>query len=122
MSVIYVSEIAHSSYRQMLLSLNSVFFSIGMLFATIVGTLFQWQAVNVIFFIFTAITAILLVVVLPESPVWLAKFRVDRISDIKKSMRRIYPKNNQVTFFFILNIKNKSLLFSHSDNDPIELA
>ncbi|XP_026822942.1 sugar transporter ERD6-like 7 [Rhopalosiphum maidis] len=96
MVVVYVSEIAHSSYRQVLLSLNSVFFSVGVLFATSVGSLFHWQTVNVIFFLFTAITTVLLVIFLPESPVWLAKFRTDHIYDVRSSMRRIYPKNNQV--------------------------
>uniref|UniRef100_A0A2H8TRH6 Sugar transporter ERD6 n=1 Tax=Melanaphis sacchari TaxID=742174 RepID=A0A2H8TRH6_9HEMI len=96
MVVVYVSEIAHSSYRQVLLSLNSVFFSVGVLFATMVGSLFQWQTVNVIFFIFTAVTTVLLVIFLPESPVWLAKFRTNRMYDARNSMRRIYPKNNQV--------------------------
>lgn len=96
MVVVYVSEIAHSSHRQVLLSLNSVFFSVGVLFATTVGSLFQWQAVNVIFFIFTAVTTLLLVIFLPESPVWLAKFRTNRNHDTRNSMRRIYPKNDQV--------------------------
>ncbi|KAL4089822.1 hypothetical protein QTP88_024783 [Uroleucon formosanum] len=96
MVVVYVSEIAHSSHRQILLSLNSVFFSIGVLFATTVGSLFQWQTVNVIFFIFTALTTVLLAVFLPESPVWLAKFRSDRTYDARNSLRRIYPKNDQV--------------------------
>ncbi|KAE9539943.1 hypothetical protein AGLY_005195, partial [Aphis glycines] len=96
MVVVYVSEIAHSSYRQVLLSLNSVFFSVGVLFATTVGSLFQWQAVNVIFFTFTAVTTVLLVIFLPESPAWLAKFRTDRMYDARSSMRRIYPRNNQV--------------------------
>lgn len=101
-SIIYVSEIAHSSYRQMLLSLNSVFFSIGVLFATTVSSLAQWQAVNVIFFILTAVTVILLVIILPESPVWLAKFRSDRVYEATNSLRRIYPRNDQVCRFFII--------------------
>lgn len=96
MVVVYVSEIAHASHRQVLLSLNSVFFSVGVLFATTVGSLFQWQTVNVIFFIFTAVTTVLLVIFLPESPVWLAKFRSDRTYDARTSLRRIYPKNDQV--------------------------
>jgi len=104
MVVIYVSEIAHSSYRQVLLSLNSVFFSVGVLFATTVGSLFQWQAVNVIFFIFTAVTTVLLVIFLPESPVWLAKFRTDSMYDARSSMRRIYPRNNQVSLTISLTL------------------
>lgn len=96
MVVVYVSEISHSSYRQVLLSLNSVFFSVGVLFATTVGLIFQWQMVNMIFFIFTAVTTVLLVTFLPESPVWLAKFRTDRTYDARCSMKKIYPKNDQV--------------------------
>jgi len=96
MVVVYVSEIAHYSHRKVLLSLNSVFFSVGVLFATTVGSMFQWQTVNVIFFIFTAITTVLLVIFLPESPVWLVKFRADQTFNARSSMRRIYPKNDQV--------------------------
>ncbi|XP_016660677.1 facilitated trehalose transporter Tret1 isoform X3 [Acyrthosiphon pisum] len=69
---------------------------VGVLFATTVGSLFQWQTVNVIFFIFTAVTTVLLVIFLPESPVWLAKFRSARTYDARTSLRRIYPKNDQV--------------------------
>lgn len=107
MAVVYVSEITHSSYKQVLLSLNSVFFSIGILFATTVGSLFQWQAVNMIFFIFTAITTVLSAIFLPESPVWLTKFWVDRDYEARSSLKRIYPKNDKVGFFnFFINISS----------------
>lgn len=109
MVVVYVSEIAHSSHRQVLLSLNSVFFSVGVLFATTVGSLFQWQAVNVIFFIFTAVTTLLLVIFLPESPVWLAKFRTNRNHDTRNSMRRIYPKNDQVRMTIFTELPKSDL-------------
>lgn len=98
MAVVYVSEITHSSYKQVLLSLNSVFFSLGILFATTVGSLFQWPTVNMIFFIFTAIMTVLSAIFLPESPVWLTKFRVDRAYEAKSSLKRIYPKNDKVGF------------------------
>lgn len=107
MVVIYVSEIAHASYRQVLLSLNSVFFSVGVLFATTVGSLFKWQMVNIIFLIFTTVTTVLLVVILPESPIWLAKFRASRVYEARSSLKRIYPINDQVRslFFFSYLIK-----------------
>lgn len=105
MVVIYVSEIAHASYRQVLLSLNSVFFSVGVLFATTVGSLFKWQMVNIIFLIFTTVTTVLLVVILPESPIWLAKFRASRVYEARSSLKRIYPINDQVRslFFFLIS-------------------
>ncbi|XP_025410402.1 facilitated trehalose transporter Tret1-like isoform X2 [Sipha flava] len=96
MVIIYVSEIAHASYRQVLLSLNSVFFSVGVLFATTVGSFFKWQMVNMIFLIFTAVITVLLVIFLPESPIWLAKFRASRVYEAKNSLKRIYPINDQV--------------------------
>ncbi|VVC29024.1 Sugar transporter, conserved site,Major facilitator superfamily domain,Major facilitator, sugar [Cinara cedri] len=95
-SVIYVSEIAHASYKQVLLSLNSVFFSVGVLFATALGSLFPWHVVNITFLIYTAVTMALLVVFLPESPVWLIRFGTVRAHEARCSLKRIYPRNDQV--------------------------
>lgn len=111
MVVIYVSEIAHASYRQVLLSLNSVFFSVGVLFATTVGSLFKWQLVNIIFLIFTAVITVLLVVFLPESPIWLAKFRASRVYEARSSLKRIYPINDQVSFYIFSAYLIKSRSF-----------
>lgn len=96
--VVYVSEVAHSPYRQPLLSLYSVFFSAGVLFATVVGSLFRWQAVNAVFFAFTAVSALLLAAFLPESPTWLtARFGADRLHEAGTSPTSIRPENDQVT-------------------------
>lgn len=96
MGLVYVSEISHVSYKQLLLSLNSVFFSGGVLIATCLTRL-DWNVINSIFIVFTIVNMILIVVYLPESPVWILKFKSSEYTGkAKVAMKQIYPNNNQV--------------------------
>lgn len=94
--IVYVSEISHSSYKQLLLSLNSVFFSAGVLLSTSLVYL-EWQVINFIFVGLTVMNLALIMVCMPESPIWLLKFKgPDYANAAKTAMKQIYPKNNRV--------------------------
>lgn len=94
--IVYISEISHTSYKQILLSLNSVFFSGGVLIATCLTRL-DWNIINFIFIALTIINMILIVLYLPESPVWILKFKnSEYIGKAKAAVKQIYPNNNQV--------------------------
>ncbi|XP_050434545.1 uncharacterized protein LOC126841851 isoform X2 [Adelges cooleyi] len=95
-SLVYVSEIAMSSYKQVLLSLNSVFLAFGILFAVMIGHTVPWPAINVVFLIFTVVTMLLIAVFLPESPSWIVKFRSEDVRRAKGSLKTIYPNNNKL--------------------------
>lgn len=96
MGLVYVSEISHSSYKQLLLSLNSVFFSVGILVATSLAHL-DWNVVNALFVALTIVNMVLITICMPESPVWLMKFKSSECTGkAKAAVRRIYPKNDQV--------------------------
>lgn len=94
--IVYVSEISHASYKQLLLSLNSVFFSGGVLLSTTLIYL-PWYVVNFTFIAFTVVNAVLIAVYMPESPVWLLKFKgSEYVGKAEAAVKQIYPRNSQV--------------------------
>ncbi|KAF0757671.1 facilitated trehalose transporter Tret1-like isoform X1 [Aphis craccivora] len=93
--LVYVSEISHSSYKQILLSLNSVFFSGGVLISTCLADL-EWKVINFSFVIFTIVNMALIIIYLPESPIWILKFKSsEHIHKANKAVKQIYPNDNQ---------------------------
>lgn len=93
MALVYVSEITHTNFRAMMLSLNSVFVSFGILLTCCLGLWFQWKILSLIFCVLIVLTLILLWFV-PESPHWLVTFRGENQS-AAKSLRWLY-KNNEL--------------------------
>ncbi|XP_022181236.1 facilitated trehalose transporter Tret1-2 homolog isoform X2 [Myzus persicae] len=94
--MVYVSEISHSSYKQILLSLNSVFFSGGILLSTCLADL-NWNVINFSFVVFTVVNMLLIIIYLPESPIWILKFKSsDYIDEAKMAVKQIYPNDDQV--------------------------
>lgn len=112
--IVYVSEISHSSYKQLLLSLNSVFFSGGILMSTFL-IFFDWHVVTVIFIGLTFTNMVLIAICMPESPIWLLKCSGFKYTNkAKVAMKQIYPKNNEVIcliYLKIINIKFITPLF-----------
>lgn len=95
-SLVYVSEISHSSYKQLLLSLNSVFFSGGVLLSTSM-VLLEWNVINSVFIGLTVVNMALIVLYLPESPIWLLKFKSPgHVAKAKVAVKCIYPHNHRV--------------------------
>ncbi|XP_060872174.1 facilitated trehalose transporter Tret1-like isoform X2 [Metopolophium dirhodum] len=94
--IVYVSEISHSSYKQILLSLNSVFFSGGILLSTCLADL-DWKVINFSFVVFTVVNMLLIIIYLPESPIWILKFKSsEHVDKAKMAVKQIYPNDNQV--------------------------
>ncbi|VVC29028.1 Sugar transporter, conserved site,Major facilitator superfamily domain,Major facilitator, sugar [Cinara cedri] len=94
--LVYVAEISHSSYKQLFLALNSVFFSGGVLLSTSILQL-SWNVINFAFIGFTVINMALIVLFMPESPIWLLKFQSPgHVTKAKAAVKRIYSQNHQV--------------------------
>ncbi|XP_025410444.1 facilitated trehalose transporter Tret1-like isoform X2 [Sipha flava] len=94
--MIYVSEISHSSYKQLLLSLNSVFFSGGILLSTSIVQL-EWNIINYTFIGLTVVNIVLIIINMPESPIWILKFKSpEHVDEAKSAMQQLYPRNKQV--------------------------
>lgn len=91
-SLIYVSEISHPKLRPMLLGLNSVFVSFGILLTSVLGQFFNWHTMSAIFIGGTIFTCFLMLCI-PESPYWLATFQKNRNDDIETSLRWIYKSS-----------------------------
>jgi len=103
-AMVYVSEISHSSYKQILLSLNSVFFSGGVLLSTCLADL-DWNVINFSFVVFTVVNMLLIIIYLPESPIWIQKFKSsEHVDKAKLAMKQIYPNDNKVPITHIIII------------------
>nr|XP_012217503.1 PREDICTED: facilitated trehalose transporter Tret1-like isoform X3 [Linepithema humile] len=73
-NLVYISELTHPQVRPMLLCLNSVFVSLGILITCCLAVLLDWRKMAIIFFTleFCIFFALFFV---PESPYWLICFR-----------------------------------------------
>lgn len=91
---VYVTEITHQQIRPMLLCLNSVFVSFGILLTTVLGSYLHWRTVSVCCAGCTVVTFLLTMFVNPESPVWLMNFNKNDYKsneDAKRSLSWLNP-------------------------------
>lgn len=108
-SLIYVSEISHPKLRPMLLGLNSVFVSFGILLTSFLGQFFNWHTMAAIFVGGTIFTCLMMLSI-PESPYWLATFQKNRNDDIESSLRWIYKSSKVLLEHIYISL----VLFYHS--------
>lgn len=97
-ALVYVGEISHPNYRGMLLCLNSVFVSLGILITYTANIFFEWRTVGAIFTVLS-IATMLVMLLLPESPSWLISLNRKNNyhkSDALLSMNWLY-RNQQVS-------------------------
>lgn len=106
-----MSEITHPKIRPVLLCLNSVYVSLGILLTCVLGMFFGWRAIAGIYAAITVshsanetfeivnlfrishkIVSGMLMFVLPESPRWLFIFRPNNFERTNKSLRWIYRR------------------------------
>lgn len=88
-SLIYVAEIAHPQYRPMLLSFNSVFVSFGILLTSVCGLFFDWRTIAVVNGA-ASVLSFLIILLIPESFLWLLHFKSGRSLEAEKAISRIY--------------------------------
>ncbi|XP_050060368.1 facilitated trehalose transporter Tret1-like isoform X3 [Aphis gossypii] len=62
-----------------------------------IGADLEWKVINFSFVIFTIVNMVLIIIYLPESPIWILKFKSsEHIDKAKKAVKQIYPNDNQV--------------------------
>lgn len=91
--LIYVSELSHPQIRPMLLCLNSVFVSLGILITCCLTVLLDWHKMAM-FFLALECCIFFALFFVPESPYWLACFgsgMLDekRIREMKRNLKRL---------------------------------
>ncbi|KAK9884194.1 hypothetical protein WA026_005148 [Henosepilachna vigintioctopunctata] len=108
-AIVYVSEVSHPSFRQALLSLNSVFVSLGVLVCYFFGTMIKWKLTAVVM-CFIAIVTIITMFFMPESPYWYLIFKND-YNRALRSFRWIYKSNSicHSQYQHLLSIKAKKM-------------
>lgn len=84
--LVYVSEVSYPTIRPMLLCLNSVFVSFGILLTCVLAQWLTWRMMAIWFGIIATCTFLALWV-LPESPHWLATYKNKSKDRVEKSVR-----------------------------------
>ncbi|RZC36929.1 facilitated trehalose transporter Tret1 [Asbolus verrucosus] len=118
-ALVYVSEVTHPSYRTMLLSLNSVFVSFGILFTCLLGLWFKWRVMAVIN-CFLVFATLIMLWFIPESPHWEIVFR-NNPDAAAKSLEWLYndPKifENQYERLLDTTAKKRSKCAENATNN-----
>lgn len=90
--LVYISELSHPQVRPMLLCLNSVFVSLGILITCCLAVLLDWDKIAMIFLALECCIFFAFFFV-PESPYWLVCFTngmlEKRIYKMKRSLKRL---------------------------------
>ncbi|CRL05457.1 CLUMA_CG018168, isoform A [Clunio marinus] len=115
-ALVYVSEISSPEYRGMLLCLNSVAVSLGILITYLLNVYFKWRTIGYIFAV-SALLTFFIVSRLPESPSWIVSMRKKRKnSDALASYEWIYRRHHLSSFYYHQLVDNEKLKRNHLES------
>ncbi|CAG9808596.1 unnamed protein product [Chironomus riparius] len=108
-ALVYVSEISNPQYRGMLLCLNSIAVSFGIILTYFLNIFFSWRTMSFIF-AFIALITIVIVMQIPESPCWFVSLSRERSnSKALASIEWIYRRRHLSTFYYHQLINSEKL-------------
>ncbi|XP_011255977.3 uncharacterized protein LOC105251128 [Camponotus floridanus] len=106
-TTLYVAEIAETKWRHAMLSSISISGNFAILIVYIFGYIFKdnWRLVAMMCGLFSAVAIVLILLVIPESPLWLRdKNRAEEALEIMKKFRGI-PKDQPAPAEVLLELK-----------------
>lgn len=98
-AMVYVSEISHKRYRPVLLSLLSVYFSLGILLTTIMQYFLYWRIAAVCNVILFVVIYVISSFICTESPIWLLSFKSD-YEEAKRTLHKLLPNTKVITSYW----------------------
>ncbi|XP_014475961.1 PREDICTED: facilitated trehalose transporter Tret1 isoform X4 [Dinoponera quadriceps] len=126
--VIYVSELSHPQIRPMLLCLNSVFVSLGILITCCLAISLDWHKMAIVFLALECCIFFALFF-LPESPYWLACFgngMLDekRTREMKRSLKRLNRTETiyEQEYSRIMEIARNRVALRHNETSDTVVA
>lgn len=111
-ATVYTAEIAGVKWRGTMVTWTSVAIAIGVLIVYIFGFIIQedWRLVALLCGLFPLVSIAIILMVLPESPIWLReRGRLEEALTILKKFRGI-PKDQPATMAVLLELKPKTPL------------
>ncbi|KAG5672139.1 hypothetical protein PVAND_002293 [Polypedilum vanderplanki] len=121
-ALVYVSEISSPQNRGMLLCLNSVAVSLGIILTYFFNIFFQWRTIGFIY-AFISLLSLLIIMRIPESPSWILVFSTKKQhSQALISLEWIYRKRHLSTFYYHQLIDNEKLRQSNLEGNETAAA
>lgn len=117
----YVSELSHAKYRPAFSGLLMLYASLGILIVSVLQIFFTWQQTALFCCIFFTIILVLCIYYLPESPVWLAKFRSDLVG-AKRTLRSLISNDEVSKWSSSKKYENVYALFATGCNQNCKLV
>lgn len=97
-ALVYVSEISSPQNRGMLLCLNSVAVSLGIILTYFFNIFFEWRTIGFIY-AFISLLSLIIIMKMPESPSWILVFSAKKQhSQALISLEWIYRKRHVTNF------------------------
>lgn len=98
----YISEITHSRYRQLFLSLTSAFFTLGIFIISVLHVLMTYKQSGIFLTVCFTVLIISTAFIVPESPHWLAVIKLD-FDSAKSNLKRLNPNDEVSQLIFHRN-------------------
>ncbi|KAF7411411.1 hypothetical protein HZH66_000307 [Vespula vulgaris] len=117
-TTVYSGEIANVKWRGVMITWTGIFIALGILIVYVFGYILKddWRLIALMCALFPIISIALILLILPESPIWLReRGRLDEALEILKKFRGI-SKDDPVTMDILLELKPRNQQGNNNKN------